>query len=426
MGRRLRLTPEEKSWVFYDVANSAFVLVVVTTVMPIFFKDVAAAGLTGAASTANWGFANSAASLVLAVLAPVLGTLADYRGLKKRFLLFFLVLGVVSTLLLLTVGPGDWIRCLGIFILARIGFAGANLFYDAFLVDVTDRDRMDWVSASGYAWGYVGSVVPFLAVIVLIARGIDGNGGGTIPIGAARAGFVIVAAWWLLLSFPLMRRVRQRHYIEPEPEPIRKSFGRLFRTFRDIRQYRSVFLFLVAYFFYIDGIGTIITMATSYGRDLGLGVTPLILAILMIQIVAFPFALLYGRLAGRFSAKKMLFTGIAIYSIITLIGFFLPDLSSMRTRTIMFWVLAFLVATSMGGVQALSRSFFGKLIPPEKSAEFFGFYNIFGKFAAITGPFIMGVVGHISGDSRYGVLSILILFLAGGLALTRVEEMDGR
>jgi MFS transporter, UMF1 family len=425
MSLRLRLTPEEKSWVFYDVANSAFVLVVVTTVMPIFFKDVAAHGLTGAASTANWGFANSAASLVLAVLAPVLGTVADYRGLKKKFLLFFLVLGVVSTLLFLTVGPGDWIRCLGIYVVARIGFAGANLFYDAFLVDVADRDRMDWVSASGYAWGYVGSVVPFLAVIGLIVRGMHAGGAGTIPINAARAGFVIVAAWWLLLSFPLIRRVRQRHFIDPEPAFVRKSFGRLFRTFRDIRQYRSVFLFLVAYFFYIDGVGTIITMATSYGRDLGLGVTSLILAILMIQIVAFPCTLLYGRLAGRFSAKKMLFSGIAIYSLITLIGFFLPELSSMQTRAIMFWVLAFLVATSMGGIQALSRSFFGKLIPPDRSAEFFGFYNIFGKFAAITGPFVMGVVGHATGDSRYGVLSILILFLAGGLALTRVEEMEG-
>ena len=425
MASQRKLTGIEKSWVLYDVANSAFILIVVTTVMPLFFKDFAAKGMENAVATANWGFANSAASLLLAALAPILGTIADYRGLKKKFLVFFLLLGVAFTLMLTTVGPGRWLYCLAIFVVARIGFAGANLFYDAFLVDVTDSERMDWVSANGYAWGYIGSVVPFLAVIGLIMVGMTAEGGGILPELPAKTGFVIVALWWLVFSIPLLRKVRQRHYIPPEPRPIRSSFRRLFDTFREIRRHRRAFVFLIAYFFYIDGVDTVITMATSYGRDLGFGVPTLIGVVLMIQIVAFPFALVYGRLAGVFGTRRMLFVGIAVYVVITLGSFIMPDLPSMELKTAAFWALAFLVATSMGGIQALSRSFFGRLIPPERSAEFFGFYNIFGKFATIIGPFLMGVISRMTGDSRYGILSILILFVAGGVALMKVTGDEG-
>jgi len=417
-----KLTGLEKSWVLYDVANSAFILIVVTTVMPLFFKDFAAEGMENAVATANWGFANSAASLLLAVLAPVLGTIADYQGMKKKFLVFFLLLGISFTLMLTTVGPGRWVYCLVLFVVARIGFAGANLFYDAFLVDVTDSERMDWVSANGYAWGYIGSVVPFLAVIGLIMVGMNAKNSGALPELSAKIGFGIVALWWLVFSIPLLRKVRQRHFIPPEPSPIRNSFRRLFDTFREIRHHRKAFIFLVAYFFYIDGVDTVITMATSYGRDLGFGVPLLIGVVLMIQIVAFPFALIYGRLAGVFGTRNMLFVGIAVYVVITLGSFLMPDLPSMELRVAAFWALAFLVATSMGGIQALSRSYFGRLIPPERSAEFFGFYNIFGKFATIIGPFLMGIISRMTGDSRYGILSILILFVAGGLALMMVDK----
>ncbi|OQY56044.1 MAG: hypothetical protein B6245_18875 [Desulfobacteraceae bacterium 4572_88] len=231
-----------------------------------------------------------------------------------------------------------------------------------------------------------------------------------------------VALWWLLFSIPLLKNVRQRYYVEPGAHPIRDSFRRLITTFREIRKYRSVFLFLVAYFFYIDGVNTIITMATAYGRDIGLGVNTLILAILMIQIVAFPFALLYGNLADRFSVRTMLYAGISVYAVITLLSFFIPALPTMQMKSTAFWILAFLVASSQGGIQALSRSFFSQLIPKERSAEFFGFYNICVKFAAITGPFLMDIISRATGDSRYGVLSILVLFIIGGTLLAKVRE----
>jgi len=258
----------------------------------------------------------------------------------------------------------------------------------------------------------------------LITIGMGLTNSDSIPIASAKAGFVIVALWWLFFSIPMMTNVRQKHYIEPDAHPVKESFIRLFHTFKEIKNYRNAFLFLIAYFFYIDGVGTIITMATSYGRDIGLGVSMLILAILMIQVVAFPCALLYGKLAGRFTAKNMLYVGICIYILITLISFFLPSMPSVKMKVVTFWILAFLVATSMGGIQALSRSFFGKLIPAERSGEFFGFYNIFGKFAAITGPFMMGIIGRITGHTRYGILSIILLFIIGGIILTKVENAE--
>ena len=421
MADKEKLTPVERSWILYDVANSAFVLVIITTVMPIFFKDVASHGVSNALSTANWGFANSTASMVLALLAPILGTIADYRNFKKKFLGFFIGLGVAFTLLLTTVSAGSWLLCLVLFVIARIGFAGANIFYDAFITDITTKERMDWVSAMGYGWGYIGSVIPFLAVIGLMVWSQTRGTGSQMPLGPMRISFVIVALWWATLSIPILKNVRQVHYVPKVKNPVLGSFKRLARTFGEIRRYRQAFIFLMAYFFYIDGVGTIITMATVYGRDIGLGINMLLSAILMIQIVAFPMALLYGRLAGRFGTRTMIYTGIVIYSLITLMGFILPFFASITVKTLLFWILAFLVATSQGGVQALSRSYFGRLIPAEKSAEFFGFYNIFGKFAAITGPFLMAVISRMTGDSRYGILSILLLFIIGGILLKKVN-----
>lgn len=412
------MSREERDWILYDVANSAFVLVMVTAIMPIYFKDVIAADLPPHISTANWGFANAAASLLLALLAPVLGAMADYPGRKKRLFIGFVLVGVLFTLALPLIPAGQWLGCLVLFALARVGWAGANIFYDAFLVDVTRPERMDLVSARGYGYGYIGSVIPFLAVIGLI---LAAGGSGPLPATETRIGFVLVGLWWLAFSLPAMRSLRQVHSLPPSAAPIRDSFVRIGKTFAEIRRYPQVFLFLLAYFFYIDGVDTVISMATAYGRDLGFSVPLLIAVLLFIQVVAFPFALLFGRLATRWSAKTMLQAGILIYCLVTVCAFLLPSIDDPRLKTALFWAIAFLVASAMGGIQSLSRSLFGRLIPPEKSAEFFGFYNVFGKFAAITGPLLMGLVGRLTGDSRWGVLSLLVLFVAGAVILARVR-----
>ena len=418
MAEKQLMSREEKSWILYDVANSAFVLIMVTAIMPIYFKDVAAQGLPSAVSTAHWGFANSAAALVLALIAPMLGTLADYRDRKKRFFLFFLSVGLIFTLALSFITAGQWLLCLVLFICARIGWAGANIFYDAFLVDVTTRKRMDMISAQGYALGYIGSVIPFIIVIALIlSAGLDDG----LPVKEVQLGFVIVAVWWILLSIPAIKNVKQVHFLPVPKSPIISSFQRLAGTFRNIRQHRQPFLFLIAYFFYIDGVGTIISMSTAYGRDLGFSITLLIVVLLFIQVVAFPCTLLYGKLSERFATKSLLMTGIIIYCLVTLLAFTLPWISDIKMKTALFWFIAFLVASSMGGLQGLSRSCFGKLIPAEKSAEFFGFYNVFGKFAAITGPFLMGLITRLTGETRWGILSILVLFLAGAYFLNKVQ-----
>jgi UMF1 family MFS transporter len=419
--KKLKLSKEETSWILYDVGNSAFVLVMVTAIMPVFFKDFAAKGISDAVSTAHWGLANSTASLLLAILAPLLGTFADYKNHKIKFFTVFLGIGLIFTLLLTMVSEGQWILCLFLFVFARVGWAGANIFYDAFIVDVTPKERMDRISANGYAWGYIGSVVPFLIIIAMIMTTPE-KAGVSLPVFQTKTGFILVAVWWLVFSIPMIRNVKQRYFIPPSSTPVAASFKRLWQTFKEILKYRQTFVFLIAYFFYIDGVGTIISMSTAYGIDLGFGVTLLIAVILFIQIIAFPFALLYGRLAKAFSARTLLLAGIFIYCLITLTAFMLPDITDESFKKITFWCIAFLVGSSMGGIQALSRSFYGKLIPADKSSEFFGFYNVFGKFAAITGPFLMGMVGAWTGHTRWGVLSILVLFIIGGWMLTRVKN----
>ena len=421
MDKKNSMSREEKSWVLYDVANSAFVLVVVTAIMPIFFKDVAAQDLPASVSTAYWGFANSASALILALLAPVLGTIADYQDQKKRFFLCFLLIGLFFTITLCFIGPGQWFLCLALFVCARLGWAGANIFYDSFLVDVTTKERMDMISARGFGFGYIGSVIPFLVVIALILSGGMENG---LPVAQVKMGFVVVACWWLVFSIPSLRQVRQKHFLPTPSSPFISSFKRLFDTLKNISKHRQPFLFLIAYFFYIDGVGTVISMSIAYGRDLGFGVTLLIIVLLFIQIVAFPFTLLYGALAQKFGTRPMLMTGIVIYCLITILAFLLPLIEDTTIKTMLFWFIAFLVASSQGGLQGLSRSCYGKLIPQEKSAEFFGFYNVFGKFAAITGPFLMGLITQLSGDSRWGILSILVLFLLGAYFLSKVSLDD--
>ncbi|MGL4368654.1 MAG: MFS transporter [Spirochaetota bacterium] len=417
-----KMTKQEKSWILYDVANSAFTLIIVTTFMPLFFKGVASKGIDSALSTANLGFANSAASLILALMSPVLGAIADNKGIKKKFVFLFLMTGIVFTSMFTLVGEGDWVLCIVLYVIASVGYMGANVFYDAFLNDVTTHDRADWISSNGYAWGYIGSVIPFiLCLVIYLKPGLFGIGSN---ITAIRAVFIITALWWLICSIPLLLNVTQIHGIEGAKNPVRESFARLISTFKDIKKYRNVFLFMLAYFFYIDGVYTIIKMAIAYGMEMGLSQSSLLIIVLAIQIIAFPCALVFGRLAQKFSARRMLFAGIGVYFIIAILGFSMAYITDMKVKLAILWAMALLVGMAQGGIQALSRSFFCKIIPKEKSAQFFGFFDIFGKFATVLGPLLMGIAAAVTGSSSYGVLALVILFAVGGGLLMRVKDQS--
>jgi len=408
-------TKQENSWMLYDWANSAYSIIITTAVFPLFYKAAATkAGMSASDSTAYLGYTIAISTFILAMLGPILGTIADYKGFKKKFFSFFLILGVTFTALLAFIPSDKWLLLLICYTIAAIGSAGANVFYDAFLVDVTTEKRMNRISARGFGLGYIGSTIPFLisiAIIILAQQEI-------LPITtttASQIAFLITAIWWGLFSIPILRNVHQNYFIEPEQKPIINSFKRLGKTFKNIRQYRALFLFLLAYFFYIDGVGTIITMSTAYGSDLGISSTNLLIILFVTQAVAAPFSILFGRLSEKFSGKKMLYVGISIYIIICIYAFFLKT-------AVDFWILAMLVATSQGGIQSLSRSFYAKLVPKEKSNEFFGFYNIFGKFASIMGPLLVGLTAQMTGRSNMGVFSLVILFVIGIIILTRVSE----
>lgn len=411
----MKLSKEEKSWALYDWANSAYSMTVTTTILPLYFKMLTdAANIDKSVSTAYWGYANSIATLVVALLAPILGTIADYEGYKKKFFTTFFLIGIISTTLLAIPTQNAWFLLLVFYLLTVVGFSGSNIFYDAFLVDVTDEDRMDRVSTMGYALGYIGSTIPFIICLALVVLAQLNK----IPMSiytASKISFIITAIWWGVFTIPMLKNVNQKYFIKPDKNPISSSFKRVISTFKNIKQHKPLFIFLIAYFFYIDGVDTIIKMSTSYGSDLGISATNLLIILLITQFVAFPFAILYGRLSEKYSTKTMLYVAIIVYTIICIYAYFLKT-------TLDFWILAMLVGTSQGGIQALSRSYFGKLVPKENSNEFFGFYNIFGKFAAIMGPFLVGVVAQLTGKTNNGVFSVIILFIIGGFLLKKVPN----
>lgn len=410
-----RMSRIEKSWVFYDWANSAYSLMITTSIFPLYFKAATnQAGIDGATSTAYWGFANSLATLLISICAPILGTIADYQGFKKRFFTFFFSLGIVFTMMLAVVPNNQWAFLLICYIFTVFGFAGANIFYDAFLVDITSEDRMNRISARGYAMGYIGSTIPFMISIALIILSQQ----NAIPISvttASQTAFVITALWWGLFTIPMIKNVQQVYYIEQVPKPVSNSFKRIIETIKQIKSYRTLFMFLLAYFFYIDGVDTVITMSTTYGSDLGISSTNLLIILFTTQVVAAPFSVLYGKLAETFKGKTMLFVGIFVYIIICTYAYFLKT-------TLDFWILAMMVASSQGGIQALSRAYFARLVPKKSANEFFGFYNIFSKFAAILGPSLVGITAYLTKSTNSGVFSLIILFIIGGLILLRVPE----
>lgn len=408
---------EEKSWILQDWANSAFSLTVVTAVFPLFYKAVAeGVGVSDTDSTAYLGYANSIATATVALMAPVLGAIAEYKNFRQPLFTATTLLGILSTLLIAFVpnylGYG-WIILLMIYVLANIGFSSANIFYDASLMDVTTNERMSRISSTGYGLGYIGSSIPFIIFIVIYVSGI-------LPIPdnlVIRGAFILTAAWWLGFTIPYWKNVKQKSYIEPESRIIISSFKRVWGTLKKISEYRNVFLFLIAYFFYIDGVGTIFKMATSVGADVGLTNTDLLIIMLITQFVAFPFSIIYGIFSKRIGDKKMIFIGIVTYLFVC---FYALSLNSLST----FLILALLVGTAQGGIQSLSRSFFGKLIPYQRHNEFFGFYNIFGKFSSILGTTLMGLITQYTGNSVDGIFSLIALFVVGGGLLIFVKEPE--
>lgn len=415
----MKLTKLERSWVLYDCGNSAYSIIVTTAIFPLFFGAIA----RGESPTEWLGVANSAGSLAVALLAPILGTFADYRNAKKRFFAAFFGLGIASTISMFLMSRGNWVAALVAYVASIVGFAGANLFYDAFLIDITSDERMDQVSAAGFGWGYIASVLPFIIVIVLVF--VAQSTGTITEVWAFRIGFGLTALWWGTFTIPFLIRAKQQYAQERPPNPIKEGFLRLGRTFKHLRQFKAAFLFLIAYLFYIEGVNSIIRMATPIAVEMGFSSTFLIVVLLYIQVVAWPFALLFGRLAKRFGARTMILVGIGVYVVVVFVAFFIPSLESDMGRNALFWTLATLVASSQGGIQALSRSTFGKLIPKDKSAEFFGFYNISGKFSSFLGPLLIAGAtawarqGGLADPARFGILSVLLFFIVGGILFLR-------
>lgn len=416
------------AWCMYDWANSAFATTVMAAVLPIFFRNVAAVTLPEAQhhlATSVWGYTTSIAMLAVAVLSLILGPISDYGSSKKRFLAAFIGIGTLSTALLTLTGVGDWIWVSLFFILGNIGFAGSEVFYDSMLPHIAPPGQIDRISTRGYALGYVGGgilLVLNIGMIWFLPKTFISTNQDSVPALGMQLSFLSVAIWWGLFSIPLFRRV-------PEPQGVRSGLAgenplsiagrRLSTTFREIRRYKQLFLFIIAFWFYNDGIGTIIKMATAYGDEIGIGTMDLVGALLMTQIVGIPLTLAFGKLAGRLSAKRAILLGLIIYIMITVGGYFM-------TRAIHFWILAFFVGLVQGGTQGLSRSLYASMVPKVKSAEFFSFYNISGKFAGVMGPAIFGLTGQLARTSRLGILSLIFFFLVGGILLLKVDVEEGR
>ena len=408
----MKLNGKEKRWILYDVGNSAFVLLV-ATIIPIYFNYLAGkAGLSDVDYLAYWGYVASICTVIVAILGPILGTIADTKGYKKPIFMISILIGTIACSLLgLMV---QWMAFLIVFLIAKVGFSASLIFYDSMLSDITDEERMDYVSSQGYAWGYIGSCVPFVLCLVIVL--------GSDPLGirmetAMGIAFVLVAVWWLLMSLPLLKNYEQKYYVEKKPHAIAQSFKRLGETFKNMKEEKQVFMFLLAFFFYIDGVYTIIDMATAYGSALGLDSTGLLLALLVTQIVAFPCAIIFGNLSYRIRTEKLIIACIVAYLGIAIFAVFL------KTQ-LQFWILAILVGMFQGGIQALSRSYFTKIIPEEHSGEYFGLMDICGKGASFVGTTIVSIVSQLTGNISMGVGMIAILFCIGIVIFLKAVSMN--
>lgn len=409
---KIKLTKLERDWVLYDVGNSAFIMLI-STIIPIYFKNIATnSGISAANSTAYWGYAISISTLIIAIIGPILGTLADTKGYKKPLFVLFLIIGVVGCTALSL--PLSWLLFLLVFIIAKVGVSGSLIFYDSMLSDITTDERMDFISSLGYAWGYIGSCIPFTISLVFILFAKKLNITSAL---ATSIAFILNAAWWFFISVPLLKNYKQLHYVDVKKNAVEEAFERLSNVMKDIKQHKEIFVFLLAFFFYIDGVYTIIEMATSYGKDVGISDNNLLLALLLTQVIAFPFAIIFGRLSSKYKTKHLI--NVAI------IGYFLIALFALQlNKAWEFWFLAVCVAVFQGAIQALSRSYFAKIIPKEKSSEYFGFYDIFGKGASFTGTMLMGIATQISGSSKTGVAVISIMFVIGFIIFQKADNLQ--
>ncbi len=398
---KFKLTSLEKKWVLYDVGNSAFTLMV-STIFPIYFNYLAGnAGISDVDYLAYWGYATSICTLIVAILGPTLGAVADTKNFKKIIFTVSMGIGVVGCVVLGFLS--SWLWFLVVFVLAKTGYSASLVFYDSMLTDVTEPDRMDTVSSHGYAWGYIGSCIPFIISLVIVLGG--GNFGLEMQVTMILA-FLITALWWLCTSLPLIRSYRQKHFADAGAHVVKTSFIRLGHTLKELAREKHIFIFLLAFFFYIDGVYTVIDMATAYGQALGLDSTGLLLALLVTQVVAFPSVLIFSRILKKTNPEKIITVCILGYFCIAVYAYWLDTQFD-------FWLLAILVGMFQGTIQALSRSYFAKIIPAEKSGEYFGIYDICGKGASVIGTALVSVLSQLTGEINIAVSALSVMFLIG-------------
>ena len=420
---KLGFTKEETSWILYDVGNSAQVLTTCTVIFPLLIAKI-----TPGDSSVYVGWANAIYAIILALISPVLGTMADYKDKKMRMFKFFLYMGIFGGFAL-ALPFIDYKMALLVFVIAMLGYNGSIIFYDAFIVDVCDDERVDKVSAAGYAWGYIGSVLPFLifvipfAAVTLFGDKVTGDlviGSFTLTYRMA-CGITMGLAvlWWWIYSRPMLKNVKQKNYHEPVPHVIKESFAHLWHTFRDVKKNKNIFLFCISYFFYIDCVNTVIKMAVSLATEMGITDTMSLVVVIFINIIACPFSILFGKLVGNFGSKKMIYAGIIGY--IGMVGCG----AMIQSNPSFIWLVALLVGMFQGGIQSVSRSYFAKLIPDKAdSNEFFGFFSVFSKFSAILGPIAVSIIIMITGETRYGILGLIPMMVLGMIFLMFVKDPE--
>ena len=420
---KLGFTKEETSWILYDVGNSAQVLTTCTVIFPLLIAKI-----TPGDSSVYVGWANAIYAIILALISPVLGTMADYKDKKMRMFKFFLYMGIFGGFAL-ALPFIDYKMALLVFVIAMLGYNGSIIFYDAFIVDVCDDERVDKVSAAGYAWGYIGSVLPFLifvipfAAVTLFGDKVTGDlviGSFTLTYRMA-CGITMGLAvlWWWIYSRPMLKNVKQKNYHEPVPRVIKESFAHLWHTFRDVKKNKNIFLFCISYFFYIDCVNTVIKMAVSLATEMGITDTMSLVVVIFINIIACPFSILFGKLVGNFGSKKMIYAGIIGYIGVVGCG------AMIQSNPSFIWLVALLVGMFQGGIQSVSRSYFAKLIPDKAdSNEFFGFFSVFSKFSAILGPIAVSIIIMITGETRYGILGLIPMMVLGMIFLMFVKDPE--